>query len=145
MNTAPLPSELYKANVELQQRVIELLQENGRNWIDILQQFGVGGVSDTATQIGDRLRTADWQSLVTLSSEVFWPALQRQLNDVQAINQVALKNQISFTTELQQALRDWHHSVFGAFGSAVEAGDLFKQWGAPWAQAVTTATSKAEK
>jgi len=141
MNTAPLPSELYKANVELQQRVIDLLQKNGRNWIEILQQFSLGGVSDTAAQIGDRFRTADRQSLVTLSSEIFWPALQRQLNYAQAINQLALKNQISFATELQQSLRDWYHSVFEAFGSAVEAGDLFKQWGVPWTQAEAIGTS----
>ncbi len=145
MSAGLFPSEIYKANVELQQRAIELLQESGRNWVVAVQQFGKGGLSDPTAQIGDRLRTADWQSLTTLSSEAFWPAFRSRLNDVQAANQIALRNQISFATGLQQALRNWHETVFEAFGTALEAGDLFTHWGAPWPQAVTTDASKAEK
>lgn len=60
MSAGRFPSEIYKANVELQQRVIELLQENGRNWVAAVQQFSKGGLSDPTAQIEDRLRTADW-------------------------------------------------------------------------------------
>jgi len=145
MSAGSFPSELYKANIELQQRIIELLQECGGNWMAAVQQFGMGGTSDSTAQIEGRLRAADWQSLATLPSEVLWPAFQSRLNDVQVANQIALKNQISFATGLQQALRNWHETVFEAFGTAVEAGDLFTHWGAPWPQAVTTDANKAEK
>lgn len=145
MSAGSFPSELYKANVELQQRIIELLQECGGNWMAAVQQFGMGGTSDSTAQIEGRLRTADWRSLATLPSEVFWPVFQSRLNDVQAANQIALKNQISFVTGLQQALGNWHQSVFDAFGSALEDGKFFKHWGISGAQAVTTDAKTAEK
>lgn len=145
MSAGSFPSELYKANIELQQRIIELLQECGGNWMAAVQQFGMGGTSDSTAQIEGRLRAADWQSLATLPSEVLWPAFQSRLNDVQVANQIALKNQISFATGLQQALGNWHQSVFDAFGRALEGGNFFKHWGISGAQAVTTDAKTAEK
>lgn len=145
MSAGSFPSELYKANIELQQRIIELLQECGGNWMAAMQQFGMGGTSDSTAQIEGRLRAADWQSLATLPSEVLWPAFQSRLNDVQVANQIALKNQISFATGLQKAFGNWHQSVFDAFGSALEDGKLFKHWEISGAQAVTTDAKTAEK
>lgn len=145
MNTVVLPSELYKVNVELQQHVLKLLQESGRSWVEIVQQFNTCALPDFIVQTDDRFRATDWSSLIALPSEAFWPAFQRRLSDMQAINQIILKNQVSFATGFQQALWNWHHSVFDALSNVVEAGDLFRQWGMPWSHDMTTSASKAGK
>jgi hypothetical protein len=60
------------------------------------------------------------------------------MGGAQALTQVAIKNQTTFTQGLQQAIQDWQKSVTQAVGQAdavLPFQDIFKQWGAVWARA----------
>lgn len=138
MSIEALPLELYKANIELQLRITRLLQEGGHNWLESAQKSSAEGIAETTAEIESLLSSASWQSLATLPSETFWRMFQHRVNDTQAINQLAIKNQATFTTGLQQALESWQKSVASVVGGSQTSQpilDLFKQWGAPWTQA----------
>ena len=60
------------------------------------------------------------------------------MGGTQALTQVAIKNQTTFTQGLQQAIEDWQKSVTQAVGqtdAVTPFQDIFKQWGAVWAKA----------
>jgi hypothetical protein len=144
MSIKTLPLHLYKANTELQLRVTELLQQSGHCWLEAVEQSS----ADTTAEIEELLRSANWQSLVTLPSESFWRLLQQHVGDTRAISQVAIKNQSDFTTGLRQALEHWQKTVAEVI-SMTEADeplqDLFKQWGTIWTTAATAPQGKAAK
>lgn len=148
MSTETFSLDLYKANVELQLRITRLLQESSHQWLEAVQRASTDNIAETTAEIEGLLRTANWQALVTLPSESFWRLFQKRTGDVQLINQIALKNQASFASGLQQALQAWQKSVgdtVGSLGSGVPGQDLFKQWTDNWAAAVSTVTGGSEK
>ncbi len=60
------------------------------------------------------------------------------MGGAQALTQVAIKNQTTFTQGLQIAIQDWQKSVTQAVGqgdAVLPFQDIFKQWGAVWASA----------
>lgn len=57
------------------------------------------------------------------------------MGGAQALTQVAIKNQTTFTHGLQQAIQDWQKSVTQAVGqgdAVLPFQDMFKQWGEVW-------------
>ncbi|HFH3303698.1 phasin family protein [Pseudomonas aeruginosa] len=139
MSTETLSLDLYKANVELQLRITRLLQETGHQWLEAVQRASAENVAETTAEIESLLRTGSWQSLATLPAESFWRLFQQRTGDVQLVNQIALKNQAAFTSGLQQALESWQKSISSVVGTSSVAHplqDIFKQWGATWAEAI---------
>ncbi len=136
MSMETLPLDLYKANVELQLRITRLLQEGGHRWLESVQKSSMRSMEQTTAEIEGLLQTANWQSLATLPADTFWRLFQHGVNDNQTINQLAIQNQAEFTSGLQEALEAWQKSVLGVVANtnaAVPVMDIFKQWGAPWA------------
>ena len=143
-----LPIQLYKANAELQLQITRLLQESGHHWFEAMQQLSAGGVLETTSRIQNLQQAADWQTLATLPSEVFWRLCQGRMGDAQAVGQVAAKSQTAFANGLRQALTTWQSSVsdaFGASGDAASFAQLCQPWTQPWSALVATPQSKAEK
>ncbi|MGO3132725.1 MAG: phasin family protein [Alcaligenes sp.] len=140
-----LPLDLYKANVELQLRITRLLQEGGHRWLESVQKSSMRSMEQTTAEIEGLLKTGNWQSLATLPADTFWRLFQHGANDSQTINQLAIQNQAEFTTGLQAALEAWQKSVIGVASNtsaAVPIMDIFKQWGAPWANAAGVSDTK---
>ncbi len=137
--------DLYKANVELQLRITRLLQEGGHRWLESVQKSNMRSMEQTTAEIEGLLQTGNWQSLATLPADTFWRLFQHGVNDSQTINQLAIQNQTEFTTGLQAALEAWQKSVIGVASNtsaAVPVMDIFKQWGAPWANAAGASDTK---
>ncbi len=140
MSMETLPLDLYKANVELQLRITRLLQEGGHRWLESVQKSSLRSVEQTTAEIENLLQTGNWQSLATLPADTFWRLFQHGVNDSQAINQLAIENLTKFTSGLQEALEAWQKSVLAVVSetsAAVPVMDIFKQWGAPWANAAS--------
>lgn len=145
MSMETLPLDLYKANVELQLRITRLLQEGGHRWLESVQKSSMRSMEQTTAEIEGLLKTGNWQSLATLPADTFWRLFQHGANDSQTINQLAIQNQAEFTTGLQAALEAWQKSVIGVASNtsaAVPIMDIFKQWGAPWANAAGVSDTK---
>lgn len=135
MSIDTLALSLYKANIEFQLRIINLLQVSGHQWLASVQQTSAEYVSQTKAKIDSLVQSASWPELATLPSESFWRVFQQQSSDVQLANQLAVKNQAIFASGLQQALDSWQKSVVAVVGdsrSALPMQDVFNQWGEMW-------------
>ena len=134
MTTETLPMDLYKANVELQRNITQLLQQSGHEWLEAVQRTSSETLADTRAEIESLLQAANWQSLATLPGASLWRLLQQRTGDTQLASQVALKNQAAFTSGLQQALAQWQKSIASVVGSSSTAQpqEVFRQWRAAW-------------
>ena len=135
-----LPLALWQANLDLQLRIARLLQDNGREWLDMgLRAVGEGAFEfDAETRA--LWRSGDWQALAALPVETLWRQLEQRVGDGQALAQVALNAQDTFANGLASALRDWQSQVTRALADA-GAGEAspFEAWQAafaPWREAV---------
>lgn len=131
----------FKANLALQWRLTRLLQENGQRWLENTVKAGKNGITESTTEIESLLKAENWQALATLPSQTFWRQFQQRIADTQVLNQLAIENQTAFTQGLQQAIQDWQKlniESAGTLGTAQPLLDVFKQFGAQWAEAVST-------
>ena len=143
-----LPIQLYKANAELQLQITRLLQESGHHWLEAMQQLSADGVLETTSRIQNLQQAADWQTLATLPSEVFWRLCQGRMGDPQAVGQAAVKSQTAFANGLREALTAWQASVAGAFGTSEETvsfAQFCQQWTQPWTAPAAAPQGKAKK
>ena len=129
-----LPLTLWQANLDLQLRIARLLQENGREWLDMgLRAVGEGAFEfDAETRA--LWRGGDWQALAALPVETLWRQLEQRVGDGQALAQVALSTQDTFARGLASALQDWQTHVARAL-AASGAGEAspFDAWQAAFA------------
>lgn len=135
-NTNELPLNLYKANLELQIRIGKLLQESGKQWIDLAYRLSNDGISESNAEVDELLQAEDWQKLAALPAESFWRQLQQRFGDSQAMAQIAVTAQTGFVRGLQEAVQTWQKETAGVLGSfpttaplnAPAWADLFKPW-----------------
>lgn len=138
MSNETIPLNLFKANLELQLRLQRLMQENSQQWLENATRAGKDGIAESGAEIESLLKAKNWQELATLPAQAFWRQFQYHVGGAQALTQVAIKNQTTFTQGLQKAIQDWQKSVTQAVGqgdAVLPFQDIFKQWGAVWASA----------
>jgi hypothetical protein len=126
-----LPLALYQANLDLQQRIGELLQSGGRHWLELGQRLASDGIVGDSAGLQDLIASGDWQKLAALPADTFWRQVQQRFGDQQAAAQIAVAAQSGFTHGLQEALARWQHETIAAldqagFGLAAPAIDA--QW-----------------
>ena len=113
-----LPLALWQANLDLQMRIARLLQDNGREWLDM----GLRAVGEGAFEFDAESR-ALWRS-----------------GDWQALAQVALSAQDAFAGGVASALQDWQATVTRALSDAGVGLSPFDAWQealAPWREALS--------
>lgn len=71
MNIETVPFNLYKANIALQLRITQLLQECRQRWLESARQRTADAIAQTETGMKDLLQSAGWQSLGTLRLETY--------------------------------------------------------------------------
>jgi len=138
---------LWRANLDLQLRIARLLQDNGREWLDM----GIRAVGEGALEFDAETRAlwrgGDWQALAALPVETLWRQLEQRIGDGQALAQVVLNAQDSFASGLASALQDWQAQVAAALTAAGVGGDSpFDAWQAafaPWREALARAGAPA--
>ena len=132
MSNETIPLDLFKANLELQQRLRRLMQENVQQWLESGTRASSESIAESSAEIEILLKAKNWQELTTLPAQSFWHQFQHQVGGAQALTQDAIKNQTAFTQGLQQAIQGWHKSVTQAVGqgdAVLPFQDIFKQWG----------------
>ena len=135
MTDTDLPMSLYKANLEVQTRVSQLLQESAQQWLEMSARLFEEGVADARAGAEQLTRPQDWQSLATVPGEAFWRQWQQRLGDAQATTQVAVATQTAYARGLQEAVREWQMETTRALGGTAGAtsvpntwNDLMKTW-----------------
>lgn len=159
-NTTELPLSLSKANLELQVKLVKLLQENSQKWLDFGYRLINDGIAESDNTVQNLLKAENWQKLATLPADAFWTQIQQRFGDSQAVFQIVIDAQTTLANGLQDAVQTWQKETLEAYGSAAQAttftdvpwGNLFKQsaWNdvfKPWQQLlsgfnVPAATSK---
>ena len=138
MSNETIPLNLFKANVELQLRLQRLMQENGQQWLENATRAGSVASSCQFWALSRLSISAPDSAMLSLPAQAFWRQFQYHVGGAQALTQVAIKNQTTFTQGLQIAIQDWQKSVTQAVGqgdAVLPFQDIFKQWGAVWASA----------
>ena len=116
MSNETIPLNLFKANVELQLRLQRLMQENGQQWLENATRAGSESIAESGAEIESLLKAQNWQELATLPAQAFWRQFQYHVGGAQALTQVAINYQSSFTLGLHQAIQDWQKSVTDGVG-----------------------------
>lgn len=135
MSPTNLPLSLYKANLELNQRISHLLQQTGQQWLDMNNRLIGEGVAQARAEAEQLVKAQGWQALASLPGEAFWRQLQQRIGDVQAATQIAISTQTMFARGLQEALRQWQQETSQALGDTGTQtpmhgawNDLMKSW-----------------
>ena len=113
--TSDLPMALWKANLDLQARLARLLQEDGREWLELGTRAMGDSASGFETEARRLLQAGDWQALAALPVEAFWRQAEQGLGDSQAVVQRALQGQEAFARGLAEALQDWQRQMAEAW------------------------------
>ncbi|MDH5833299.1 phasin family protein [Luteimonas kalidii] len=131
-NASDLPMQLWKANLDLQLRLGRLLQDSGREWMELGTRAAGEGAAELDAEFRKLLGGGDWQGLATLPAEAFWRQAEQRVGDSQAIHQLALHAQEGFVRGVVEALQDWQGRLTDAWsGAGMAAGstpDLAQAW-----------------
>lgn len=112
-----LPQALYRANLQLQARIAELLQDGSRQWLDFGQRLVEEGLLERDAELRS-LGRHDWQALAALPADAFWRQVQQRFGDQQAAAQVSVAVQAAFARGLQEAMREWRRDTAAALDGA---------------------------
>lgn len=134
-NPADLPLKLWKANLDLQMRIGQLIQDSGREWMEVGTRAVGEGVEEGDAELREFLRSGDWQSLAALPVDAFWRQAQQRFGDGQAVTQIAVTAQNAFSAGLIEALQDWQKQTARILAEAGKTPDAAADWQAmfaPW-------------
>src|SRR5690606_29399240 len=87
--TSNLPLALWQANLDLQMRLGQLLQDGGRQWLEQGTRTAGEGAAEFDAQARKLLQAGDWPALAALPMETFWRQAG-QAGDGKAAAQTAL-------------------------------------------------------
>ncbi|MCR6664115.1 MAG: phasin family protein [Luteimonas sp.] len=132
---ADLPMQLWKANLDLQLRIGRLLQDSGREWMELGTRAVGETVEEGDAEVRGFLRSGDWQSLAALPVDAFWRQAQQRMGDSQAVTQIAVTAQNAFARGLIEALQDWQKDTARILADAGKGAEATADWQAmfaPW-------------
>lgn len=114
-NASDLALALWKANLDLQLRIGQLIQDSGRDWLELGTRAAGEGTVEFDAGLRKLMRGGDWQALAALPVEAFWRQAEQRVGDGQALNQIALHAQDSFASGVLEALQDWQQALAEAW------------------------------
>ncbi len=114
-NASDLALALWKANLDLQLRIGQLIQDSGRDWLELGTRAAGEGSAELDAGLRKLMRGGDWQALAALPVEAFWRQAEQRVGDGQALNQIALQAQDSFASGVLEALQDWQQALAEAW------------------------------
>ncbi len=143
-----LPLELYKANLKLQLKLSELLQNSGTQWIESGQRLAQEGSEGFRAELQQLLEAENWQALASQSASSFWRQMQSRFGGNQALAQVAVEAQTSFANELLTAVRAWQQQTAELVGGLMPMmapldSSAWNQLLRPWEQMMQAASQMA--
>lgn len=134
-NPTDLPMQLWKANLDLQQRIGRLIQDSGRDWMELGTRAVGETVEEGDAEVREFLRSGDWHALASLPVDAFWRQAQQRFGDGQVLAQVAVNAQNAFANGLIEALQDWQKETSGLLADAGKASEpdkalrtMFEPW-----------------
>lgn len=151
-STRNLPFTLHKLNLELQVKLLRLLQENSQQWLDYSHRLLHDSISESDAAMQSLLDADDWRKLADLPNDAFWQKVQRRLSDSQAAMQALLKTQASFSTGAQQAMQAWQKDLTQILGAITQGQpqnpsgqNALQAWLQPWQWLQNPATPEPAK
>src|SRR5690606_23215418 len=114
-NASDLALALWKANLDLQLRIGQLIQDSGRDWLELGTRAAGEGAVEFDAGLRKLMRGGDWQALAALPVEAFWGQAVQRWGGGQALNQTALHAQDSFASGVLEALQDWQQALAEAW------------------------------
>ncbi|HRN61476.1 MAG TPA: hypothetical protein PK743_02890 [Luteimonas sp.] len=144
-NASNLPLALWQANLDLQQRLGRLVQDSGREWMDLGTRAAGEGAAEIDAEFRKLLRGGDWQALAALPVDAYWRQTEQRIGDAQALGQLALHVQEGFASGLLEAMQDWQAQLAAAWsdagldaGNALPPADAWNTLVAQWESGLAT-------
>lgn len=135
---AGFPFEALNANLALQARLLQLVQENGQRWVALGRELATDATFAKSKSVADALRSGNWQQLAAMPMEAFWAPLQGQFSTSRKLSDEAAAAQSAFIEGLQDALRTWQKDVSTALAGDASArpfgGPAWIDLVGPWQQ-----------
>ncbi|OZI30797.1 hypothetical protein CAL29_22710 [Bordetella genomosp. 10] len=103
---------LYKNNVELFQKLTDLMDRSGRQWTEQQRKHLRAAIADTEMELMELLSVADTSTLVATQARIVqrhWEGRQRLLQDL--LQDIASGSEMK--GELMAALTEWYQGVLG--------------------------------
>ena len=121
--TSNLPMALLKANLDLQARLGEWLQQGGRQWLEQGTRTAGESAAQFQAEAARLLQAGDWQGLAALPMETFWRQAGQQAGEGEAAAKSALESKQAFVEGLAEALQEWQRDLATAWAVAgIDAG-----------------------
>lgn len=121
--TSNLPMALLKANLDLQARLGELLQQGGQQWLEQGTRAAGQSAAQFQAEAARLLQAGDWQGLAALPMDTFWRQAVPAAGDGQSAATSALESQQAFVDGLADALQEWQRDLAKAWAVAgIDAG-----------------------
>lgn len=101
---------LHKVNLQFFFRICDLARKNALRWSEASNRSLDAGAAEWERAATSMLDAADWSSLAVVSGDLYWKALQLQVQNVQKMAETGLTNQAAFGSALQEAVSNWQQA-----------------------------------
>ena len=114
---------LFKANLELQFRLCDLMRRNTLRWNEAQNRM-IDGCASKFEAAASLLDAPDWRQVGFIATDLGWKALQQRNCALLEMATAVVANQSALQQDLQQAWAQWQHDCTRALGEASGAMPL---------------------
>ncbi|MHB1372345.1 MAG: hypothetical protein ACYC5W_11985 [Thauera sp.] len=112
---------LFKANLELQFRLCDLLRRNALRWSEAQNRMLDSCASELESVATRMLDAPDWQQLGFVASDLGWKAMQQQNCASLRMAELSIANQSALMQDIQSAYAKWQASCAAALRESAGA------------------------
>lgn len=109
---------LFKASLELQFRLCDLMRRNTLRWNEAVNRMIDGCASEFEADATRMLEAPNWQQLGFATTDLGWKALQHRNCALLKLAETAVANQSALQHEMQQAWSRWQQDCAHALREA---------------------------
>lgn len=115
---------LFKASLELQFRLCDLMRRNALRWNEAQNRMIDGCASKFEAAAASLLDAPDWRQVGFVATDLGWKALQQRNCALLEMATAVVANQSALQQDLQQAWAQWQHDCTRALKEASGAMPL---------------------
>ena len=109
---------LFKANLELQFRLCDLMRRNTLRWNEAQNRMIDGCASEFEASATRLLDAPDWQQVGFVAADLGWKSLQQRNCALLKMAEAVVANQSALQQDMQQAWAQWQHDCTRALKEA---------------------------
>lgn len=121
MSTRIFSVEMFRTNLALQLRMMQLMHECGERWLESAKQRNGEALASTVNELEELPQVADLQTFLSKRTETMGRLMQAYMGTSQSLADTMLKDQAAWMAGMQQALKNWQTEVNEQLGRSNSA------------------------